>query len=220
MAPKRRPPSAGIQPAWIRGRRTRPRLLTSGSPPPLDRGHCSANLRGAGLHHRPRSADLIGYTRPQLAPASPDHRESIAPRLGPHPTTLWEVVSIRGTFNRDVGTRSQKTPASFDNWLWLVPREGVRAGVQEEFLRLYRGCTGSRELQLPVQSDDVVAPSAVASAAGAHSAAGTPAHAIWSGFSPFGGGSVKGMGRASPHRGKGPDPCLTTISIVFLPIMA
>ena len=96
---------------------------------------------------------------------------------------------------------------------WLVLRQGRR-------VEAVQGCTGSRGAQLPVLSDDVVAPAAVAPADGADSGAGTPAHAIGSEFSPLGGGSVKGAGRASPHRGGGLGPCLTTTSMLFLPIMA
>ena len=87
-------------------------------------------------------------------------------------------------------------------------------------LEVVQGCTGSCEAQLPVLSD-AVAPAVVVPTAGADSCAGTPAHAILSGFSPLTGGSVKGMGRrASPHREGRLGPCLTMILKLFLPIMA
>ena len=106
---------------------------------------------------------------------------------------------------------SRQVPAGSTRWRSRRSPGGV--------LEVVEGCTGSRELRPPVLSD-AVAPAAVAPAAGADSGAGTPAHAIWSGFSLLVGGSVKGMGRASPHRGEGLGPCLTTISMLFLPIMA
>lgn len=68
------------------------------------------------------------------------------------------------------------------------------------FLRLYRDAPEAANVRLPALSD-AVAPAVVAPTAGADSGAGTPAHAIRLEFSPLQGGSVKGVGRSSSHRG-------------------